>query len=358
MAISTELRYADVNELYLDPLNPRLGRHASATMLTQEIILEKMSGWKIEELAVSFIESGVFWTQEAMIVIRTNLYGRQRLVVIEGNRRLAALKNLYSAIHDKHPVQSWRDLVKSVKIPKVLFEKVPYFIADSRDDIEGFLGFRHVTGIEQWRPAEKAEFITKLVDKGMSYTEVMRKIGSKTPTVRQNYISYKLLLKIEEITDIPKENFQDRFSVMFLSLRTNGAQKYLNIDIQAEPPLIRREIPKVHKNALRNFGLWLFGDDKREPLFTDSRQVDKFGSILESKEAVKYLERSDNPSFDVALRTAGGDEIEIVNLVERAADNVELALTRAHHYPRSKKLRDAVKRLSADSNQLAEIFPD
>ena len=32
----------------------------------------------------------------------------------------------------------------------------------------------------------------------MTYQEVMRKIGSKTPTVRQNYISYRLLLQMED----------------------------------------------------------------------------------------------------------------------------------------------------------------
>ena len=53
-----------------------------------------------------------------------------------------------------------------------------------------------------------------------------------------------------------------------------------------------------------------------EPLVEDSRQVDDFGQILESKEAVEYLERTKKPSYEFAYRLDGGDEIEIIQLIE------------------------------------------
>ncbi|GAJ17144.1 unnamed protein product, partial [marine sediment metagenome] len=189
-----------------------------------------------------------------------------------------------------------------------LFEKIPYIEVGSRDEIEAFLGFRHVTGIKEWKPAEKAEFIAKMIDdRGMSYEQVMRKIGSKTPTVRQHYISYRLLL---QIGNVPEENLQERFSVMYLSLRTQGVQKYLQIDIYSDPETAKKPVPKKRLANLANFALWLFGDSEKErpPLFTDSRQVDNFGRILESNEAVEYLERTEQPSFEIALRISGGDE--------------------------------------------------
>ena len=357
MAIHKELQYASLDELNLDPHNPRLGRNNTGPKVEQARILQLMQDWKLDELAVSFLESGGFWTQEALLVIKENLYGKTQLVVLEGNRRLAALFYLRDAIKGKPADRKWEEIAKGAKPPKDLFEKIPYFLVDDRDDIEAFLGFRHVTGIEEWRPAEKAEYITRLIDKGLDYRDVMRMIGSKTPTVRQNYISYRLLLQAEDVTDIPEANFEDRFSVMYLSLRTDGVQKYLQIDIQAEPEKVRRVIPKIHRKALTNFSLWLFGDEKRLPLFTDSRQVDNFGHILENADAIEYLERSDSPSFDIALRMAGGDEPEVVKLVNKAADNVELALTRAHHYRKSKKLEVAIERLGVDTRRLLELFP-
>lgn len=358
MAVGTELKFASLDELNLDPMNPRLGRNNTRPDLPQSDILELMKDWTLDELAVSFLESGGFWTHEAVLATKERLYGKTRLVVIEGNRRLAALMLLREAIEGRPISRKWEEIAKGAKPPKKLFTEIPYIEVDNRADIESFLGFRHVTGIKEWRPAEKAEYIAKLIDeRGMDYEQVMKKIGSKTQTVRQNYISYRLLLEIEDTVDVPDENLEDRFSVMYLSLRTRGVQKYLHIDIQAEPAKAKRPVPKQHLEALAKFAIWLFGDEERDPLFTDSRKVDDFGRILESRKAVEYLERSEEPSFDIAYRLAGGDEPEIIRLIENAADNIELALTRAHLYADSKNLRAAIERLRADSDQLMKILP-
>jgi hypothetical protein len=360
MAIGTELKYAKLDELYFDPLNSRLGRNNTGRDVTQQQLLELMRDWTLDELVVSFLDSGGFWTHEPLLVTEETLYGKKHLIVIEGNRRLAALKFLKKAIDGGKAPKKLIDIAKGAKIPSELFTKIPYVQVGSRQEIESFLGFRHVTGIKEWKPAEKAEFIAKLIDeRGMTYDEVRRKIGSNTEAVRRNYISYRLLLQIEETTDISEEQFKDRFSVMYLSLRTQGVQKYLQIDIYADPKSAKKPVPKSRLKELVNFSLWLFGkDEKQRPLFSDSRQVDNFGRILENKEAVEYLIRAEQPSFDVALRTAGGDEPEIIMLIEKAADEVELALTRIHFFKKSKKIQDAVKRFGTDAEQLLKIFPD
>ncbi|MBA7715320.1 hypothetical protein ES703_124361 [subsurface metagenome] len=357
MAIGTELSYAKLDQLYLDPMNVRLGRNNTGRDVTQEHVLQLMKDWTLDEIAVSFLESGSFWTHEALLVTEEKLYGKKCLVVVEGNRRVATLKYLQKAFDGEKVPRKMAEIAKTAKPPSKLFNRIPYIKVSSRKEIESFLGFRHVTGIKEWRPAEKAEFIARMVDeRKMGYEQVMRKIGSKTPTVRQHYISYRLLL---QIGNVPEENLEERFSVMYLSLRTQGVQNYLNIDIYADPKTAKKPVRKERLRALANFALWLFGDveQQRLPLFTDSRQVDNFGRILESKQAVEYLERTDNSSFDVALRIAGGDEPEIIKLVEKAADNIEMALTRAHFFKKSKKLQKAVARLAADSEQLAKIFP-
>jgi len=43
--------------------------------------------------------------------------------------------------------------------------------------------------------------------------------------------------------------------------------------------------------------------------------------------------------------------------VNKASDNIELALTRAHHYRKSQKLETAVDRLGSDVSRLLELFP-
>lgn len=360
MAIGTELKFAVLDELSLDPLNPRLGRNNAGPDVTQQQVREFMKDWTLDELAISFLVSGGFWTQEAVLVVKEKLYGKDSLIVVEGNRRLAALWYLNEALNRRPASSKWAEIAQGVKPPKNLFDRIPYLLADSRKDIESFLGFRHVTGIKEWRPAEKAQFIARLIDeRGFSYEQVRRKIGSKTPTVRQNYISYRLLLQIEDTSqEIPRENFEERFSVMYLSLREKGVQQYLQIDILAEPDKAIKPVPRKHLKSLANFAIWLFGDKNRDPLFTDSRKVTNFGRMLESEESLKYLERTENPKFEVAHQLAGGDEPELATLLATAADNVELALTRVHLYKKSKDIKDAVARLGADTTQLLKIFPD
>jgi hypothetical protein len=287
-----------------------------------------------------------------------DLYGKSRLVVVEGNRRLAALMCLEETFSGRRKDRMWTEIIKGSKPGRELFTKIPYLLASDRRSIEAYLGFRHVTGIEQWRPSEKAEFIARMVDHGMSYDEVRRKIGARTDTVRRNFISHQLRLQIEKTDSIPDENFEDRFSVMYLSLRTNGVQKYLHIDINAPPDRAKEPVPKRHVEALKNFAAWLFGTEKNGPLFTDSREVDTFGHVLESEDAVKYLETSDAPNFEFAIRISGGDEPETIDHIDKASGHLEFALSRAHHFKKSLKMKKAAERLGRNAKQLLELFPD
>lgn len=355
--MNTEIQYASLDELNLDPLNPRLGRENTGDGVTQEKVLSLMEDWALDELGTSFVENG-FWPQEALIVVQEKIYGSIGKVVVEGNRRLAALRLLAKAASGKPVSRKWEEIVAKKKIPKTLFTRVPYLIADSREEVDAFLGFRHVTGIKEWHPAEKAEFIAKLIEKrGFSYDQVRKQIGSKTPAVRQHYISYRLLLQMEDRDEIALENVEKKFSVLYLSLRTEGAQKYLQIDIQADPDKAKKPVPPSRLKALTHFAQWLFGDEKTPPLFTDSRYVDDFGKILESPKGIEYLERTPAPSFDYALRVSGADEPELVNLLESAADNIELALSRIHLHPKSEKIKKAVERVVDDAAQLRRVFP-
>lgn len=359
MAIQTNPQFADLAELYLDPLNPRLGRKYTGAKISQAEILEHMEDWKLDELGVSFLENGIFWINEALLVVQEKIEGKFRKVVIEGNRRLAALNYLHRAFNGKPASRKWKDMVEGVSQPNDLFEKIPYLLVDSRKDVEAFLGFRHVTGIEEWDPADKAAYISRMIDESkMSYQEVMRKIGSKTPAVRQHYIAHQLLLEIDKSTDIPDENFESRFSVMYLSLRTPGVEEYLALNMRAEPVEVKSTVPKIDNMKLRNFAEWIFGDEDKEPVFKDSRKVDLFGHILRNPKSLSYLEESENPSFEIAVQLSGEDELEVEGFLKAASENVQMALTRAHRFKTSKPVIDAANDLAVDTRQLLMIFPE
>jgi len=354
-----EIEFISLDKLFLDPLNPRLGRNVATANVKQEVILDVMNDWTLDELAISFIESG-FWPQEALLVVEEPIYGTPGLVVLEGNRRLAALKKLKQAVDGQAKEKKWKEIAASAdKLAPDFFDRIPFIRVMDRKDVSAFLGFRHVTGIKEWDPAEKAQFIAYLIEReNLSYEEVMRKIGSKTPTVRSHYIAYKLLLQLEDTEGVAIEKIEDKFSVLYLSLRTAGVQKYLGIDIKASPDAARVPVAQGDEQKLYNYAKWMFGDEKNPPLFSDSRNIDKFGKVLLSAEAVNYLENSQNPNFDFALKKAGGDTDEIITLLSQAGDNIEISFSTLHMHEDDKDVYSVAKRLAMHLVQITKIFPD
>jgi hypothetical protein len=357
MAIARSIEFVSIDDLSLDPLNPRLGRRDTGRDVSQELVLELMRDWKLDELAVSFLENG-FWPNEALVVVQEELYGSVQNVVVEGNRRLAALILLRNARAGNPLSRKWADIAASGEIAEVVFSDIPIVRADTRGDVEAFLGYRHVTGIKEWDPAEKAEFIARLIDRdGLTYQQVMRKIGSKVEPVRRNYISYRILLQLEDLEGVSVENIEERFSVLFLSLREPPVQSFLGVDVQADPENAQSPIPTEKLDDLASFSFWLFGTPDQPPLFSDSREMKRFSQILASPDAVSYLKDAKRPNFEIAWQKAGSDEPEIIERIQTATDELEQALGRVHLYTKSEDLQKVVVRFGRDALELLKKFP-
>ena len=363
MAIQTQILYERVDNLYLDPRNPRLGAEKVESGLDPENLLNEMRDWELEELAVSFLESN-FWPQEALLVVKERLNGQIRNVVVEGNRRLAALKYLKRSFDGKPPTKKWAELVAGKKCNEDLFSKIPYIVSDSREEITGYLGFRHVSGIKEWDPPEKAAFIAYMIDvQKLSYEQVMRRIGSKTEPVRRNYIAHRLLLQMQEIDgDIDTNRVQQRFSLLFLAIRSSGVQNYLGIDIEASPKQAKVPVKKDKIKELTNFAIWLFGSDLGknpvEPIVTDSRNIEKFSKALANVEARSYMERTKEPDLFVAYRMAGGEEYETYEELETVVTILRSALGVIHTFRRVKRIEEVVVKVTRASLELLRGYPE
>ena len=347
------IEYAPLSKFYLDPKNPRLGRAIQETDLSQDKIYELMSDWSLEELATSFIESG-FWAHEGVLCVREEINGNKQLVVVEGNRRIAALKRLQKAYNDEERSKRWLALIADTEMPDI-FDQVPHIVMSDRADIEAFLGFRHVTGIKEWRPPEKAQFIAMLIDqKGYSYREVMRKIGSKTPVVERNYIAYCIFRQMEDVEDVEVKEVRDRFSVLFLSLRSKHIQHFLGVDRKfgIEPSQVKPAVNEEHLSHLKEYSRWLFGDKETPPVVKDSRDVDKFAIVLAAEEGLQYLRTVPRPSLEKAYVIAGGDQGEVYELIATAAYSLQEALSTLHLYKTEEKLITVAKRLIDNTEQV------
>ena len=359
MNANTELQYAKLDELYLDAKNSRLDHHQTNTNLSQEDILDMMSDWDLYELAVSYLENG-FWQHEALLVVEEELEGQHCLVVIDGNRRLAALIYLQRAISGKQVSKKWSSLVENRDILTELFNEIPYLQTDSRQALESFLGFHHhVTGTKEWFPAQKAEYIANLINRHrLNYEEASRIIGISTSKVQYYYIAHQLFLQMESYLEgFSVKKAEWRFTTLFSSLQTLGVQKYLGLDLLANPSNTRTPVPKNRLDALANFARWLFGSQQHTPLLSGSQNVADFGRLLENSQAIQYLENNKNARFDVAWRLAYGDE-EIIQLIDEAHDKIKISLSYIERYKDSPEIQRAVEKLVINSKELLSQFPN
>jgi hypothetical protein len=352
------IEYKELSEFSLDPRNPRLGRSIQAREMAQDEVFDRMRDWSLEELATSFLESG-FWAHEAVLCVNEELHDGEHLVVIEGNRRIAALKRLKKTYDGEDTSKKWLEIIDGVDEPEDLFNEIPYIHLTKRSEVDAFLGFRHVTGIKEWAPPEKAQFIAKLINEnGLSYQDVMRQIGSKTPTVQRNYIAYSILMQMEETEGLDVKKVEGKFSVLFLSLARTDVRAFLGVNkkFNVEPSQVNPPISDEHIDNLKDYSRWLFGDNENAAVVTDSRQVDKFAKVLASAEGLDYLRSVSRPSLEKAFVIAGGDEEELYELITTAAYNVEESLSSIHHHVEDERLVRIVKRLSKNMVQLNKIF--
>lgn len=352
-----EIEYTRLDDIALDPLNPRLGMTSDVEGLDQDQIYDLMKDWSLEELATSFLESD-FWPHEAVLCVQEKI-GDKDLVVVEGNRRLAALLRMRNTYDGKETSKRWVELIADTPRPDELFENVPFIRYESRSDVDSFLGFRHVTGIKEWAPPEKAQFIAKLIDtSGLSYRDVMRRIGSKTDTVERNYIAYSILKQMEETEDLDVDEVRKRFSVLFLSLRSKRVQEFLGIlgKFGIEPSDVHPPIDQDHLGQLREYSLWLFGNAETSPVVRDSREIDKFARVIASEDGLEYLRSVRRPSLEKAFVIAGGDQEEVFDLLATATYNLQEALSSLHLYKDDEKIRTISGRLLANSDQVKKTL--
>jgi hypothetical protein len=291
-----------------------------------------MSVWTLDELVDSFLTGGGFWTQDALIVAKEEREGAMRLVVVEGNRRLAALKMMLTAVEGADDTPAWlgEKLEGSgLAEDNELFLQIPYLVADTRADVDAYLGFRHVTGIKEWPPAEKAEFFAKLIEEnGLTYRDVAKQIGSRSDVVRQNYVAYKILQQIEATFDLDEwAEVEGKFSVLLLSMRSAKVRDFLGIDTINEPKGLHDPIPNSKKEDLKRFIEWVFGTKEKDAIVRDSRQIDKFAEILSEPRSVDYLRKSPEPQFEVAYALTKAAADLVIDPLREARRHISLALS-------------------------------
>jgi hypothetical protein len=247
-------------DLLLDPTNPRLAGHHFELEEQGEILAWLWKNKSVDELVGSMLASG-FWPHEELFAVQEE----GKLVVVEGNRRLAAVKILLDpALRQRLRIQ----IEEPSEWVRASLKLLPVFV-QSRVDIWQFVGFKHVNGPQEWDSIAKAEYIHRVHQTyGVELREIARTIGDEHDTVRRLYRGYLVLKQAEIQTGFDPEDCYQRkfpFSHLWTALGYSNVQSFLGVDSERlEKP---DPVPAEKLEALRSLMLWLFGSRRegRDP---------------------------------------------------------------------------------------------
>lgn len=344
-------------EIWLDPQNPRLDDEQKG--LGQEELLRLMiDEFKIEELARAVVESG-YCPFDPLVGYEE----KGRTIILEGNRRIAALKLLLNPqLAPERLRPRWMELSKLGTAQQGTYQVVSVMVFETRDmdQIQAYLGFRHVTGVLEWPVYERAQYIAQLVDtQDWNYKEVGDKLGIQPKNVEKHYVAFRIVRQAFEEEVPGARRMKDRFGVLVRALQTTGVISFVGVELLNDPEKSRNPVPQERLDDLRNLVRWTFGiDDEEKPLVRDSRQLTKWGKILESREAVRYLRSATNPTFERAWYKSGGQLESLEETLHAAADRLEEAVPLVPEYLTEEAIEKAVRRCTGLFAQIISHFPD
>jgi len=220
-----------VASLYLDEKNPRLGGEITEGT-TREIIQYLFDHDNALEVADSIASRG-FFPNEPLLVVKEG----DRLVVIEGNRRLAALKALREPdlLEGTKQGQVKRLSHKIVDIQTIT--KVPVTLAPSRRETDRQIVGRHIgTPVLAWTAENRASFILEKLGEGYDNDDLRDKLGF-TLTDIQKARQTRAIADMARSIDLPDkvkaqlENPRAKiFSTIGRIIDSSVGRKYLKIE--------------------------------------------------------------------------------------------------------------------------------
>lgn len=343
-------------DLMLDDQNPRL--HPDERGVSQKKLIEIMlERFAIDEIAESICSAG-FVPLDPFVGYKTT----KGLVVLEGNRRLAALKLLRDPeLCPKRFRDRWDGFRTTLSSrTRNAIEEITVQVARDRThaDVLSYIGFRHVNGVMEWKAAEKAVYIAMLVDKhGWSYDQVAENIGSKRQYVEKWYVGHKLVEQAKSQHVSGSERMRNQFGVLHRALQAPKIREFLGVEFPDDPKKSRRPCTKPERD-LEEFVRWTFGTDEHKAVLEDSRDLTKWGTVLASSDAVRYLRTADDPRFDRAYAKSGGLKEGLLDSLQGAADRLEEAIPLIRQHKSDSDVQRAVDCCADYFVQILRYFPD
>ena len=315
-----EAKMIPTSDLLLDPRNPRLTDSEFSVSDQDDILRLLWTEFNVAEITDSIVASGQFWKHEPLLAARED----GKLIVVEGNRRLAAVQLLLSPERRRTIGASGLSEIAPELVEHL--KQLPVVEKDRREVWE-FIGFKHVKGPQEWDSIAKADYIVRVHEEyQIPLVSIAKAIGDRNATVERLYHGLKVLHQAEESgVFVRLDRYYQRrdfpYSHLWTGLGYDGIRGFLGIKDMAKD--IQKPVPADKIQDLGELCRWMYGSykDKIEPLIRSQnphlRQLDE---ALRAPRGIAALRRG--LSLQSAINAARGDTRLLLDALVGAEQNL------------------------------------
>lgn len=284
--MTQQVSHIETSLLDFDPENPRFYRLNDRH--SEEIVIDEMlNDESVQDLMLSIGEKNYF-PGEPLLVVEDG----DRYTVIEGNRRLAAVKLLNGQL--LAPKRRARTVASILAEANHKPTTLPVLIYETRKEILRYLGYRHITGIKEWDSLSKAKYLAELRDEFYSdlpLEEQMRvlakDIGSRSDYVAQLLAALNLYEKAseEDFFGLPIQPKDVEFSYVTTALSYRNIASWLGLEDRKDI-----EMEGLDEGNLKNIFSWMFAKDQQgRTILGESRKLTELSDVVARPDAVTAL---------------------------------------------------------------------
>lgn len=346
-----EIVELDLHLLKLDPDNPRLPELVDRD--EQSMIDYIAESTSIEELMHAIGENGFFPGEPLIGVLDSDGVNYH---IIEGNRRLTALKLLQDPQNCSNPGSRMREIAEQAKHKPT---SIPVVVQPDRAAVLPYLGFRHITGVKQWEPLAKARYIKQLFDLTSTemqakqrYGEVARAIGSRRDHIMRNLSALAVynVIKDNDFYGIDGLNEESiKFSVLSTALADDKIGRFVGIaiedlqgDVSSIDPILHPD--RIDRNQIKELTVWLYKrDEKGGTKVGESRNLRQLAAVVSNPKALAAL-RSDAP-LNIAYQLTSDVTSDFVGYLYKAEGAIKEAASMVATVPFSNDGLESARRI-------------
>jgi hypothetical protein len=266
----------------LDAQNPRLPQSGGA-LGQRQIIDELVTHDSVYELAKDITTQGFFPT-EVLLGVRDG----NQIIIIEGNRRLAALKLLINPeLAPQGHLEKFRRL--SEKITPTVIAKVQISIAPSRDAATPILLSRHTAQqIQSWKRPMQARFYRQLLERGLTPDDLVQSYGVTVGQI-QDWIRADAVYRLACSLDFPDDvkakvqnNREFPLSTLERLVESQSVRDFLMLRPDPKEVLVSSAKPEAFLKAFRRIVADVASGQVDSRVANNAENIDQYVSSLAS----------------------------------------------------------------------------